>query len=122
MFANDITASSALLPRHGAPAACEAVPANLNCAEINVSDDSSPQFTPKLSPTCAIVAPVEMRYAYATGFTDDLLRGRQPIDKQEARVSSAVRCRLCEHPLTLRRIATSCICCSDFHSARSGSH
>ncbi|HEX5052548.1 MAG TPA: BatD family protein [Planctomycetota bacterium] len=35
------------------------------------------------------VAPVEMRYAFATRFEDDLLRGRQPLDRQEASVQSA---------------------------------
>jgi hypothetical protein len=32
-----ITASSALLPRHGAPAACALCPLNLNSAEMRVS-------------------------------------------------------------------------------------
>lgn len=35
-------------------------------------------------------APVELRYAFASAFTEDFLRGRQPVDKQEATVRSEV--------------------------------
>ncbi|MEO6594787.1 MAG: BatD family protein [Planctomycetota bacterium] len=35
------------------------------------------------------IAPVELRYAFATRFEEDFLRGRQPLDRQEASVVSA---------------------------------
>jgi hypothetical protein len=35
------------------------------------------------------LAPVRLRYAFATAFVDDFLRGRQPRDRQEASVASA---------------------------------
>jgi hypothetical protein len=35
------------------------------------------------------VAPVRLRYAYATRFEQDFLRGRTPVDRQEGSVSSA---------------------------------
>lgn len=40
------------------------------------------------------IAPVELRYAFATRFDDDFLRGRQPLDRHEHSVRSA--------PLALR--------------------
>lgn len=36
------------------------------------------------------IAPVELRYAFATAFADDFLRGRQPLDRREHSVWSAV--------------------------------
>ena len=39
----------------------------------------------------ALIAPVKLRFGYATEFTDDVLRGRQPVDRKEALVQSAVR-------------------------------
>ncbi len=35
------------------------------------------------------LAPVRVRYAFATKFEEDFLRGRQPLDRQEATVTSA---------------------------------
>ncbi len=35
------------------------------------------------------LAPVRLRYAFATGFVEDFLRGRQPRDRQEASVAGA---------------------------------
>jgi len=35
------------------------------------------------------IAPVELRYAFATRFAEDFLRGRQPLDRQEATALSA---------------------------------
>lgn len=35
------------------------------------------------------LAPVRLRYAFATAFADDFLRGRQPLDRQEAGVAGA---------------------------------
>lgn len=37
------------------------------------------------------IAPVELRYAFATQFEDDFLRGRQPVDRQERSVLSPAR-------------------------------
>jgi hypothetical protein len=37
------------------------------------------------------IAPVELRYAFATRFAEDFLRGRQPLDRQEATASSGAR-------------------------------
>jgi len=39
----------------------------------------------------ATIAPVELRYAFATRFAEDFLRGRQPLDRQEATASSGVQ-------------------------------
>lgn len=46
------------------------------------------RWTP-LTPGTSAIAPVELRYAYATRFAEDFLRGRQPEDRQEASVLSA---------------------------------
>jgi len=45
------------------------------------------RWTPLVAGTSAI-APVELRYAFATRFEEDFLRGRQPIDRQDASVVS----------------------------------
>ncbi|HEU4417968.1 MAG TPA: hypothetical protein VFT55_03460, partial [Planctomycetota bacterium] len=37
------------------------------------------------------IAPVELRYAFATRFAEDFLRGRQPLDRQEASVLSGAQ-------------------------------
>ncbi|MEC9048561.1 MAG: hypothetical protein VYA51_11150 [Planctomycetota bacterium] len=37
------------------------------------------------------LAPANVRFAYATEFRDHLLRGREPVDRREATVSSAAR-------------------------------
>ena len=37
------------------------------------------------------VAPVQVRYAFATRFEEDFLRGRQPLDRQEATEQSALQ-------------------------------
>lgn len=37
------------------------------------------------------VAPVEVRHAFATRFQDDFLRGREPLDRQEASIASSAR-------------------------------
>lgn len=37
------------------------------------------------------IEPVELRYAFASRFEDHLLRGRQPLDRQDAEVRSALR-------------------------------
>ena len=47
-----ITASSADLPRHGAPAACAVWPRNLKIAETIACDPERPQPTPSSFPTC----------------------------------------------------------------------
>src|ERR1017187_6730460 len=47
-----ITASSALLPRHGAPAACAACPLNLKIAEMSALEPDWPYNTARLLPTC----------------------------------------------------------------------
>lgn len=41
-----------------------------------------------LAPGTSAIAPVDVRYAFATRFTDDFLRGRQPVDRQEAMATS----------------------------------
>lgn len=38
------------------------------------------------------LAPARVRYAFATAFVEDFLRGRQPRDRQEASVASAALC------------------------------
>src|SRR5205809_98239 len=48
-----ITPSSALRPRHGAPAACALCPLNLKRAEMRASAGSSPHEMPNSSLTCA---------------------------------------------------------------------
>lgn len=42
-----------------------------------------------LAPGASLVAPVQVRYAFATRFEEDFLRGRQAIDRQETTVPSA---------------------------------
>lgn len=39
----------------------------------------------------SLVAPVQVHHAFAERFEDDFLRGREPIDRQEATVASAAR-------------------------------
>lgn len=46
------------------------------------------RWTP-LAVGVSTIAPVELRYAFATRFEEDFLRGRQPVDRQEASVVSA---------------------------------
>jgi hypothetical protein len=41
-----------------------------------------------LAPGTSGVAPVQVRYAFATRFRDDFLRSREPLDRQEATVQS----------------------------------
>lgn len=43
-----------------------------------------------LAPGRSLVAPVEVRYAFAESFVEDFLRGREPVDRREATVASAV--------------------------------
>src|SRR2546430_463413 len=52
-LARVMTPSSALRPRHGAPAAWALCPLNLKSAEIRASAGSSPHEMPYSSPTCA---------------------------------------------------------------------
>ncbi len=42
-----------------------------------------------LAPGTAVLAPVVVRYAYATRFEQDFVRGRVPVDRQEATVATA---------------------------------
>ncbi|MFN8827957.1 MAG: hypothetical protein ACK501_23565 [Planctomycetota bacterium] len=42
-----------------------------------------------LAPGRSLVAPVELRYAFAERFVEDFLRGREPVDRQEATIASA---------------------------------
>lgn len=39
----------------------------------------------------SLVAPVQVHYAFAERFQEDFLRGREPLDRQEATVASAAR-------------------------------
>jgi hypothetical protein len=41
-----------------------------------------------LAPGRSLVAPVEVRYAFAERFVEDFLRGREPVDRQEATIAS----------------------------------
>lgn len=41
-----------------------------------------------LAPGRSLVAPVELRYAFAERFVEDFLRGREPVDRQEATIAS----------------------------------
>src|SRR5690348_12419868 len=50
--AMSMTASSALLPRHGAPAACALEPLNLKMAEMSAFEPDWPHETPNVLPTC----------------------------------------------------------------------
>ena len=52
LVAMSITASSALLPRHGAPAACALEPLNLKMAEMSALELDWPHDTPKSLLTC----------------------------------------------------------------------
>ncbi|MBL9078732.1 MAG: BatD family protein [Planctomycetes bacterium] len=49
----------------------------VRCRWVPLADGTSP------------IAPVELRYAHASRFEDDFLRGRQPIDRREHSVRSA---------------------------------
>lgn len=46
------------------------------------------RWLPLVAGTSA-VAPVELRYAFATEWIDSLVAGRQPVDRQDARVASS---------------------------------
>lgn len=66
-----------------------------------------------LTPGRSLVAPVEVRYAFAERFVEDFLRGREPVDRQEATIASSPT-QLAVSPLPPRPPAGFCGAVGEF--------